>query len=63
MVQVVKNQPAMQEMQDMRVHSLCQEDPPGEGNGNPLQHSCLENPMDREAWQATIHGITKVGHD
>ena len=36
---------------------------PGGGNGNPLQYSCLENPMDREAWQATIHGITKVGHD
>ena len=32
----------------------------GEGNGNPLQYSCLENPMDREAWWATIHG---VGHD
>ena len=28
----------------------------GEGNGNPLQNSCLENSMDREAWQATIHG-------
>ena len=32
---------------------------PGEGNGNPLQYSCLENPMDREAWQATVHGVTK----
>ena len=32
---------------------------PGEGNGNPLQFSCLENPMDREAWRATVHGITK----
>ena len=30
---------------------------PGEGNGNPLQYSCLENPMDREAWQATVHGV------
>ena len=29
------------------------------GNGNPLQYSCLESPMDREAWQATLHGITK----
>ena len=28
---------------------------PGEGNGNPLQHSCLRNPTDREAWQATVH--------
>ena len=32
---------------------------PGEGNGNPLQHSCLENPMDRGAWWATVHGVTK----
>ena len=32
---------------------------PGEGNGNPLQYSCLENPMDREAWQATVHEVTK----
>ena len=32
---------------------------PGEGNGNPLQYSCLENPMDRGAWWATVHGIPK----
>ena len=32
---------------------------PGEGNGNPLQSSCLENPMDRGAWWATVHGVTK----
>ena len=32
---------------------------PGEGNGNPLQYSCLGNPMDREDWQATIHEVTK----
>ena len=32
---------------------------PGEGNGNPFQYSCLENPMDRGAWQATVHGVTK----
>ena len=32
---------------------------PGEGNGNSLQHSCLENPMDRGAWWATVHGVTK----
>ena len=32
---------------------------PGEGNSNPLQDYCLENPMDREAWQATAHGVTK----
>ena len=32
---------------------------PGEGNGNPLQYACLENPMDRGAQQATVHGVTK----
>ena len=32
---------------------------PGGGNGNPLQYSCLENPMDRGDWQATVHGVTK----
>ena len=31
----------------------------GEGNGNPLQYSCLGNPMDRGAWWATVHGVTK----
>ena len=33
--------------------------PPGAGNGNPLQYSCLENAMDRGGWQGTVHGITK----
>ena len=33
----------------------------GEGNGNLLQYSCLENPMDRGAWWATVHGVTKSG--
>ena len=32
---------------------------PGEGHGNPLQYSCLENPMDREAWRATIHRVAE----
>ena len=32
---------------------------PGEGNGNPLQYSCLGNPEDRGAWWATVHGVTK----
>ena len=35
----------------------------GEGNGNPLQYSRLENPIDRRAWQATVHGIARVRHD
>ena len=36
---------------------------PGEGSGNPLHYSCLENPMDREAWWATVHGVKRVGND
>ena len=36
---------------------------PGEGDDNPPQYSCLENPMDREAWKATVHGVTRVGHN
>ena len=35
----------------------------GEGNGNPLQYSWLQNPMDRGSWKATVHGILRVGHD
>ena len=34
-----------------------------EGNGTPLQYSCLENPMNRGAWRAAVHGVTRVGHD
>ena len=55
-VQMVKSMPAVQKTQ---VSSLCREDPPGEGNGNPLQYSCLENSMDRGAWQAIAHGIAR----
>ena len=56
LILAVKNLPAMQEAQEMQVLSLGQEDPLGEGNGNPLQYSCLEIPMDKGAWQATVHG-------
>jgi len=35
----------------------------GEGNGHPLQYPCLGNPMDKGAWWATVHGVTRVGHD
>ena len=48
--QMVKNLPAMREI---RVQS------PGEEKSNPLQYSFLENPMDRGAWLATVHGVTK----
>ena len=43
-------------MQEMQVQSLGQEDPL-EKERNPLQHSCLENPMDRGAWRATVQGV------
>ena len=57
MVQRVKSLPAMQETW---VRSLGQEDPlKKEMNGTPLQYSCLENPMNREAWYTTVHGIAK----
>ena len=36
---------------------------PGGGPGKPLQHSCQENPMDREAWQTSVHGIAESRHD
>ena len=36
---------------------------PGEGNDNPFQYSCLENPIDRGAWWPTVHGIERVGHE
>ena len=52
----VKNSPAMQAT---GVQSLGWEDSPGEGNGNPLQYSCLDNSMDRGAWRATVHGVAK----
>ena len=54
--QMVKNLPAMRETQ---VQSLNQEDSPGEGHSNPLQYSCLENPVDRRAWRVTVRGVTK----
>ena len=43
----------------MQVRSLDWEDLPEEENGNPLQHSCLENPVDRGGWQATVHRVAK----
>ena len=59
MAQLIKNMPANAgDSKDMgsitgsgRSH--------GEGNGNPFQYSCLENSMDREVWQATVHGVAK----
>ena len=45
------------------VLSLVWEDSPGEGNGYLLQYSCLGDLMDRGAWRAIFHGVTRVGHD
>ena len=59
MAQGVKNLPAMQETQETQVQSLGWEDPLEEENGNPLQYSCLENSMERGAWHATAHRVTK----
>ena len=55
---VIKNLPAIQETEDMdSVPGLGGS--PGGWNGNPLQYSCQENPMDKGAWQATVDGVTK----
>ena len=54
---MVKNLPAMQDSTPGLGRSL------GEEHGYPLQYSCLENPMDRGAWQATVHGVTKSDWD
>ena len=57
---MVKNPPASagdgRDMGSISRSGRC----PGEGNGNPFQYSCLENPMDRGAWQATVHGFAIV---
>ena len=52
---VIKNSPAMQKMQEICL-ILRLGRSPGEGNGNPLQYSCLENPMDKGDWWASIEG-------
>ena len=56
MAQMVKHLPAMRETRGL-IPELGRS--PGEGNDNPLQYSCLGNLMDRAAWQATVHGVTK----
>ena len=64
--QLVNNPPAIQETACNTVDPgsiLGLGRPPKEGNGNPLQYSCLGSPMDREAWQATVHGVARVRHN
>ena len=46
-------------LKDMRLFKVRYTDSLGEGNGTPLQYSCLENPMDGEVWQVAVHGISK----
>ena len=59
MALVVKNQPAsaVEKRDAVLIPGLGRS--PGEGNGNPLQYSCLDNSMDRGAWWAAIHGVAK----
>ena len=60
MAQWVKNLPAIQETLVTYVCSIpASGGSPGEGNGNPLQYSCLESAMDKGAWRATVHRVTK----
>ena len=59
---VVKDSPATRETQKMPVRSLSQEDPLEGGMATHSSNSCLENPMDREAWRAIVHRVT-VRHD
>ena len=61
---------ALSELRDVSVVGKCcllfwaeLQEAVGEGNGTPLQYSCLENPMDGGAWQAAVHGVARVGHD
>ena len=49
----------MQEPLETQVQSLGEEDPLEVGYGNPLKYSCLENPMNREAWWTTVHKVAK----
>ena len=56
LAQIVKNLPPMREGLGL-IPELGR--PPGGGHGNPLQYSCLENPMDRRAWWAVVHGVAK----
>ena len=60
---VVKNLPAVQEPQETPCLIPGSGRSPGGGHGNPLQYSCLENPMDRGAWQAIVYGVARVRHD
>ena len=57
--QRIKNVPALQNTQDMRVQFLGQQVSPGGGHGNPVQYSCLENPTDRGTWWDTVHGVAE----
>ena len=57
---MVKNLSANAEDTGDQVQSLGWEDSPGEGNGNPFQYPCLEDSMERGAWRAAVHEVTKT---
>ena len=61
--QVIKNLPASAGAKGDTSSSPGSGRSPGEGNGNPFQYSCSENPMDRGEWQATVHGVARVGNN
>ena len=63
MAQTVKNPPANAEAAGDVGPIPGWGSSPGVGNGNLLQYSCLENPMDRGTWQATVHGVSRVQHN
>ena len=54
---MIKNPPAIQEAPRSLIPGMGRS--PGEGNGYPLQYSCLENSMDKGAWRAAVHGVAK----
>ena len=60
---VVKNPPASAGDAGIMGSIPGSERSPGGGSSNPLQYSCLKNPMDRGAWQATVYGVERAGQD
>ena len=63
MVLVVKTLPANAEDEERRVQSAGSRRSPGVGSGNPLQYSCLENPMGRGSWWLQSMGPQRIGYD
>ena len=58
---ILNSSVAFKALSELEINSVCLYLPDGEGNGNPIQYSCLENPMDRGALWATVHVVGKNG--